>query len=189
MSQISDKRPALLLIDIQRGLDDHAFYGGNRNNLDAEKNMATILQKWRDSGLPVYHVHHSSTNPESPLHPSKPGFAVKEGLEPKGDEPCYTKDVNSAFIGTSLEEDLKKAGIDSVVIVGLTTNHCISTSTRMASNLGFKTFLISDATATFDRTALDGSTIPSETIHQSELASLNGEFATVLSTADFLAKA
>lgn len=187
MSLISDNT-ALLLIDIQTGLDDHAFYGGNRNNPDAEENMAAILQKWRGSCLPVYHVHHSSTNPESPLHPSKPGFAVKQGLEPTSDEPCYTKNVNSAFIGTSLEVDLKDAGITTVVIVGLTTNHCISTSTRMASNLGFETFLVSDATATFDRVALDGSTIPSETIHQSELASLNGEFATVLSTSELLSR-
>ncbi len=179
---------ALLLIDIQQGLDDHEFYGGNRNNPNAEQNMATILQHWRELSLPVYHIHHSSTNPESPLHASKLGFAVKKGLEPAGNEPQYTKNVNSAFIGTSLEDDLKKAGIETVVIVGLTTNHCISTSTRMASNLGFETYLISDATATFDRLALDGSTIPSETIHQAELASLNGEFAKVLSTSDFLSR-
>lgn len=179
---------ALLLIDIQQGLDDHEFYGGNRNNLDAEENMTIILNKWRAKGLPVYHVHHSSRNPESPLHASKPGFAVKEGLEPLEGEPQYTKDVNSAFIGTTLEDDLKNAGVSAVVIVGLTTNHCISTSTRMASNLGFETYLISDATATFDRIAMDGSTIPSETIHQAELASLNEEFATVLSTSDFLSR-
>jgi nicotinamidase-related amidase len=173
---LQSKNTALLLIDIQSGLDDHAFYGGNRNNPNAEENMASILKKWRALGLPVYHIHHSSQNPASPLHSSKPGFAIKEGFEPIEGEPHFTKGVNSAFIGTT------------VVIVGLTTNHCISTSTRMASNLGFETYLISDATATFDRTAMDGSTIPSEVVHQTELASLNKEFATVLSTADFLAK-
>jgi nicotinamidase-related amidase len=185
---LQSKNTALLLIDIQSGLDDHAFYGGNRNNPNAEENMASILKKWRALGLPVYHIHHSSQNPASPLHSSKPGFAIKEGFEPIEGEPHFTKGVNSAFIGTPLEGELNKAGIKTVVIVGLTTNHCISTSTRMASNLGFETYLISDATATFDRTAMDGSTIPSEVVHQTELASLNKEFATVLSTADFLAK-
>lgn len=177
---------ALLLIDIQLGLDDHAYYGGERNNPDAEKNMKALLQKWRNLGLPVYHVRHSSTNPESPLHASKPGFAIKEGLEPRDGEPHYIKEVNSAFIGTSLEQDLKRAGITTVVIVGLTTNHCISTSVRMAGNLGFDTFLVSDATATFDRRGINGQTIPAETLHQAELASLNGEFATVLDTATLL---
>ncbi len=187
MSEISNNT-ALLLIDIQKGLDDHEFYGGNRNNPNAEKNMAAILQRWRELGLSVFHVHHSSRNPDSPLHPSKPGFAVKGGFGPSSGEPSYTKDVNSAFIGTSLKEDLRKAGIDTVVIVGLTTNHCISTSTRMASNLDFKTYLISDATATFDRKALNGSIIPSETVHQTELASLNEEFATVLTTEQLLSR-
>lgn len=182
MSRFLDKNPALLLIDIQQGLDDHSFYGGNRNNPDAEANMTAILQKWRGLGLPVYHVQHSSTNPASPLHASKPGFAIKKGLEPVAGEPHYTKNVNSAFIGTTLEQDLKDAGITTVVIIGLTTNHCISTSVRMASNLGFETILVGNATATFDRVAMDGSTILSETIHQAELATLNDEFATVLDT-------
>jgi nicotinamidase-related amidase len=178
---------ALLLIDIQKGLDDHAYYGGNRNNPDAEANMLNILNKWRALELPVYHVHHSSQNPDSPLHASKQGFAVKEGLEPIDGEPHYTKNVNSAFIGTDLEKDLNKAGIKKVVILGLTTNHCISTSVRMANNLGFETILVSDATATFDRKGINGQIISSETIHQAELASLNEEFASVLSTADLLA--
>lgn len=62
--------------------------------------------------------------------------------------------MNSAFIGTTLKRDLRIDGIDTLVIVGLTTNHCVSTTARMAGSLGFKTFVVSDATAAFDRAAL-----------------------------------
>ncbi|MDT0607117.1 cysteine hydrolase family protein [Croceitalea rosinachiae] len=183
---IETEKPALLLIDIQYGLDDWDFYGGNRNNLQTEENAARFLQRWRVLKLPIYHIRHSSQNPESPLHASKPGFAIKKEVLPITGEPVISKNVNSAFIGTNLENLLKEAGISVVVILGLTTNHCISTSVRMASNLGFKTYLISDATATFDRMGLNGEKFDAELIHQTTLASLNEEFATVLETDSFL---
>jgi len=94
--------------------------------------------------------------------------------------------VNSAFIGTSLERDLRRDGIDTLVIVGLTTNHCVSTTARMAGNLGFTTFVVSDATAAFDRAALDGSMRPAEAVHSGALSDLHGEFATVVETTEIL---
>ncbi len=71
-------------------------------------------------------------------------------------EPIITKEVNSAFIGTNLKEQLDKLNIHTLVIVGITTNHCVSTTTRMAGNFGYETYLISDATATFDRIGIKG---------------------------------
>ena len=179
---LKSKKPALLLIDIQLGLDEWDYYGGNRNNLRAEYNAAKILQEWRLLALPVYHVKHSSQNPDSPLHVSKPGFEIKEEVRPQKDEMVITKTVNSAFIGNDLEQQLHNANISTLVVVGLTTNHCVSTSVRMASNLGFETFLIADATATFDRVGINGETFDAELVHQTTLASLNEEFATILTT-------
>lgn len=177
---------ALLLIDIQKGLDESAFYGGNRNNPDAEKNAAALLAQWRNLGLPIFHIMHRSQNPESPLHASKPGFVIKESVKPLPEEPVIVKDVNSAFIGTDLLERLQKDNISTVVIAGLTTNHCVSSSARMASNLGLKTYVISDATATFDSTSIDGKIIQAEMMHQTALASLQNEFATITDTAGIL---
>ncbi|WP_350285392.1 cysteine hydrolase family protein [uncultured Croceitalea sp.] len=183
---LNSKKPALLLIDIQLGLDDWDYYGGNRNNLRAEYNAAKLLQEWRSLALPIFHVKHSSQNHNSPLHSSKPGFNIKEEVKPEKDETVITKNVNSAFIGTGLEQQLKELDISTVVVVGLTTNHCISTSVRMAANLGFETFLIADATATFDRVGINGETFDAELVHQTSLASLNEEFATVITTEHLL---
>ena len=107
---------------------------------------------------------------------------LKGEVKPIGGEPVIEKDVNSAFIGTDLKERLESKGIKDLVIVGLTTNHCVSTSTRMAGNLGFHVLLISDATATFDLVGISGELFDAETIHQTALASLNNEFAKVINT-------
>ncbi len=176
---------ALILIDVQEGLDEPVW--GTRNNPDAEANMARLLAAWRTHQRPIYHIQHMSTNPNSPLRPHLPGNAIKRVVAPQGDEPIIQKTVNSAFIGTDLEARLRAADIQTVVIVGLTTNHCVETSARMAGNLGFETFVVADATATFDRTGFDGIHYPADTVHAVALASLHNEFATVIKTADLLA--
>ncbi len=179
---LKTKNPALLLIDMQEGFDNEAHWGGNRNNKDAEKKIKHILETWRKLQLPVFHIIHSSQDPKSPLHKSQPGFKIKDELKPIDSEPLIIKHVNSAFIGTSLKEQLTTQNIQTLVIVGLTTNHCISTTTRMAGNYGFNTILISDATATFDRKGVNGELFSADVIHNTTLANLSEEFAQILTT-------
>ena len=185
MTSVTDKT-ALIVVDVQDGLDDPRW--GKRNNPDAEGNIARLLATWRRRGRPIYHVQHMSTNPNSPLRPNQPGNAIKRIVAPQADEPVIQKTVNSAFIGTDLEDRLRQAGIQSMVIVGLTTNHCVETTARMAGNLGFTTFVVDDATATFDRSGFDGAHYPAETVHAISLASLHEEFATILRTDQLLDK-
>ena len=80
-----------------------------------------------------------------------PGFDFKPEAQPLDGEPVITKDVNSAFIGTDLEARLREQGVEAVALVGLTTDHCVSTTARMAANLGFETWVLGDAMATHDR--------------------------------------
>jgi nicotinamidase-related amidase len=185
MSKTNLHNPALLLIDIQKGFENIDYWGGQRNNPDAELRASELLQIWRAHHLPVYHIQHCSSNTTSPLHETNVGNAFNDLVTPIADEPVIQKNVNSAFIGTNLQTQLDNAKISTLVIVGLTTDHCISTTTRMAGNLGYETYLVSNATATFNKKGFDGQHYAAELIHETALASLHKEFATVVTT-DFI---
>jgi nicotinamidase-related amidase len=174
----------LLIVDVQQGLDHPKF--GVRNNPQAEQNMARLLKLWRGKKRPLIHIQHLSTEPNSPLRPELPGVSFKPEVQPLDGETIIQKSVNSAFIGTNLQAMLDEQGIDTLVIVGLTTDHCISTTARMAGNLGYKTFVVSDATATFPRIGYNGRNFSAEDIHDITLTSLHKEFAEVVSTEQVL---
>ena len=177
---------ALLVIDVQKGLDDPKY--GERNNPDAERNMASLLALWRDRGRPIVHVQHMSVEPGSPLRPELPGNGIKPDVAPRSGEPVFRKTRSSAFTGTELESHLRSLGIEQLVLVGLTTDHCVSSTARSAADLGFRTLVVSDATATHERRGADGNHHGAEEMHRAALASLQGEFASIHRTEELLSR-
>ncbi|OCL26518.1 isochorismatase [Orenia metallireducens] len=180
------KNPVLLIIDVQKAFEDLKW--GTRNNLDAEEKISSLLDMWRERDYPVIHVQHLSQSETSPLRPGQPGCEFKDEVKPLAGEKVIQKRVNSAFIGTELESYLRENQFDKLVICGLTTNHCVSTTTRMAGNLGFNTFLVADGTATFNRKNYDGQEFSADEVHEISLANLHKEFATVVTMADIVQK-
>lgn len=180
----SEKDVALILIDIQQGFDLPRW--GKRNNSDAEANSQKILQNWRAAERLIIHIKHDSVDPASPLYPGQSGNQIKAIVQPQDDEPVLVKHVNSAFIGTDLEQRLHLQDIHTIVLVGLTTDHCVSTTARMGANLGFNVVVVADATATFDRVNYDGIHYIAQQMHDTALTSLNGEFARVMQTQELL---
>jgi nicotinamidase-related amidase len=179
------RKCALIVIDMQNGFDDVTW--GTRNNPSAEVCVAQLLKAWREAAAPVIHVHHHSSIPAGLFRPGSRGSEPKPPAVPQDGEAVYHKRVNSAFIGTTLERDLRSQGIESLVIVGLTTNHCISTTARMAGNLGFDTYVVADATATFERLGADGRLRRADEVHNAALGDLHGEFAEVVDTKTVIA--
>ena len=175
-------RTALLLIDVQQGFDQIAAAGIRRNNPQALARIAELLNAFRAANARVIHIRHASTEPDSVFRPERPGFAAIPLARENPGEAVIVKTVNSAFIGTRLEALLRAEKIETLVIAGATTNHCVETTTRMAGNLGFDVRLVEDACWTFDRTGPDGHKHSAQDIHRMSLANLSGEFATIVAT-------
>ncbi|GGE87274.1 cysteine hydrolase family protein [Mycetocola zhadangensis] len=186
MSLNINDRTALVVIDVQQGFEDAAWWGP-RNNPDCEANIELLLAEWRNGQRPIVFVQHSSTNPLSPLHPSNPGHALKVFVSGEPDL-LVDKSVNSSFHGTpDLHDWLQSNTISSLVICGITTNHCCETTARVAGNLGYQVFFALDATHTFDRKDVDGGNVHAAELSRITGVNLHEEFATVVNTQSLLA--
>lgn len=178
------ERTALLVIDVQRGLDEPGL--GRRDNPHCESNVAALLAGWREAGRPVVFVRHDSTQPDSPLRPDRPGNAFKEIVTGEPDL-LVVKHTNSAFFGApDLHGWLQERGIIGVAISGVQTNYCCEATARMASDLGYETLFVIDATHTFDLPAYGGGILSAEELARATASTLRDEVAEIVRTADLL---
>ena len=174
----------LIIIDVQKAIDHPSW--GRRNNLQAESNMARLLNHWRETQRPIVHVRHLSTEPDSTYRPGQSGCDFKEVVLPRAGERIVDKQVNCAFIGTDLEDWLRSNSYQTLMVTGVITNNSVEATVRVAGNLGFDTYVISDATATFDKWDLDQKLHLAEDVHALSLANMHGEYATVVDTENVL---
>ena len=175
---------ALILIDLQNAIDDPSW--GQRNNPGAERNVASLLRIWRATHRPVYHVRHDSPEPTSHYRPGQMGNDFKPEAQPVAGEIIIPKRTNSAFIGTDLEQLLRRANQTLLVMAGVITNNCVEATVRMAGNLGFNAWLVEDATFTFGRKDWRGVWRTADEVHAMSLANLDGEYCSVIRTDQIL---
>jgi nicotinamidase-related amidase len=173
-------RIALLIVDVQKGFGDPVW--GERNNPDAEANIAALIEGWRAASQPVVYVRHDSSEDGSPFTPGQPGNDFDELLT---GEPALVvaKNVNSAFHGDpDLAAWLREEGIQRIAVCGIQTNMCCETTARVAANLGFDTDFVLDATYTFGLPSQDGGTISADELSRVTAANLDPEFGRVVTT-------
>ena len=170
-------RAVLLPVDMQRAFDEPQW--PRRWNKAVDSNGSALLAGWREAGRPIIHVKHDSVTPGSILAPDHPGNAFRPGFEPLAGEPIVAKSVNSAFIGTDLDLRLKRLGARHVVVFGISTDMCVSTTVRTGANMGWDMIIVPEACDCFDLPDGRGGIIPAEQIHSAHIATLAFEFARV----------
>lgn len=172
--------PALLIIDMQKAIDDPKW--GRRGQPQTEDNLQLLLAAWRERRLPVVHIRHDLTDPQSPYRSGTEGNEFKAVVEPQIGEPVVDKRTNNAFIGTDLMDVLDELQIRSLVIGGVLLENSVDATVRMAANLGFEVIIPQDAVASTERTDLQGRVWSAEDVHALTLAVLQGEYAQIKTT-------
>lgn len=178
---------SLLLIDIQND-----YFPSGRMELvgamDAARNAALLVGRFRSTGREVLHVQHIARSPQAAFFlPGTEGAEIHPLVAPAPNEPVFVKAFPNSFRETGLLEHLRKAGTDSLVVAGMMSQRCVDTTVRAAFDLGFSLRLAHDACATRDLEFL-GEVVPAAQVHASFMAALGVGFARVLSTREVLAE-
>lgn len=181
-------KTALLLIDIQN--DYFPGFEGSRMvlpNMDkASEKAAQLLKEARANAAKIVHIKHVMTSDAAPFFkPGTVGAEIHESVAPKLEETVIEKPRPNSFLGTDLENHLREADIEQLVICGAMTQMCIDASVRAAVDLGFAVSVAKDACAAADIT-YDGAQIPADTVHAAILAPLAASYAEVLPASDCL---
>ncbi len=182
-------RPAVLVVDVAMAYLDPAspLYAGVE---DAVASAARVVDAARAAGHPVVHSrvviapdgsdagHFWRKVPSlrvfvagSPLGEPVPALAPRAG------EVVVTKQYASAFFGTGLAATLHRLGVDTVVVVGLTTSGCVRASALDALQHGFVPVVVADAVGDRDPRP-----------HQANLLDLQAKYADVVDEAEAVAE-
>jgi nicotinamidase-related amidase len=176
---------ALLIIDIQRDY----FPGGAYPLVGPEaaaRNAARVLTAFRAAGEAVVHLQHVWDAPDARfMRPGTDGVEIHELVAPADGELLLRKAEPNGFLGTPLEAELQRRGIDELVVAGMMSSMCVDATVRAAADLGFRTTVVHDACAAPDL-AFEGVEVPGATVHAAFMAALDGNYATVVA-ADALA--
>jgi nicotinamidase-related amidase len=183
-----EKPDALLIIDVQMDFVARRDAGFQWGNPQADHRIAALLAGFRAAAIPVIHVHHHDPDVGSDFHKDAPGAAVQPCAAPLPGEQLVIKHGSSAFIGTGLEQGLRDAGVQRLVIAGGAANYCVESTARMAGNLGFATTVVGDALLNFHHRLRDGRLFPATDVLAMTLANLDGEFARIAATDQVLAE-
>ena len=153
--QLQAKKTALVLIDLQHGIVNMAPNGGAA----VIEQAAQLARRFRALGAPVVLVKVAfpggplapqvQTDAQITLPPAMPAGWDQhvDALGHDAGDIIITKRQWGAFYGTDLELQLRRRGIDTIVLGGIATNFGVESTARQAWELGYAVVLAEDACA------------------------------------------
>lgn len=171
-------KEALLIIDVQND-----YFPGGANELShpfgAEKRIRELIAESRICGRPVIYIQHFNPPGDTFFLEGTFGAEISERIKPQPEDKVIVKRYPNSFLETELDEYLKSLRVDTLIVCGMMTHMCVDTTVRAAMDYGYQVKLVADACATMDL-ALNGETIPAETVQKAFIAALDGVFATII---------
>lgn len=142
---MSSNDTALLIIDVQESFRHQPYYRDEEVTAYIERQQALIDGANR-KGIPVVQIFHVEN--EGPFSEASGFVKVLAPIKIKPDA-VFRKRRHSALVGTGLDVWLVCHGIKRIIVSGIRTEQCCETTTRQASDLGYRVDFVSEATLTF----------------------------------------
>lgn len=176
-------KTALVIIDMQRMMQDRMAAGRDHVNPGAPDRIAALASAFRREGRPVIHIRHRDADPSSPLHPDAPGYPPMACAQALDGEPVFVKRTSSGFASTGLESYLRQEGITDLVVTGAVAGFCVNSTVRSGADLGFAMSVVRDAVLGFD---LPAANLSAQAIFDVTMALLDADFATLVESSFWL---
>jgi nicotinamidase-related amidase len=146
MTTLKDRpKTALVVVDVQNGV---VSGNGSPRRDEVVANIAGLVEKARDEGVPVVWVQHHDED----LVRGSDEWRIVPELSPDEAEPLVEKSYGDSFEDTTLESVLEEKGVGRLVVVGAQTDACIRSTLHGAFARGYDALLVSDAHTTQDST-------------------------------------
>ena len=151
---LDPKKTALVVIDLQKGIVGRPT--APYPSAEVMQRSNRLAKKLREKGGTAIYVHVDMANflqlpadapmrdPSAPPPPASASELVPEAGHQSGDL-LITKRHWGAFAGTGLEQELRKRGVDTVVLTGIATNIGVESTARQGTGLGFAFVIVEDA--------------------------------------------
>ena len=149
-------------------------------------NAAKLLARARAAGTPIFHIAHKG-RPGGLFDRSAERGAIVAELAPLPGEPVIEKGLPNAFAGTDLQAKLAATERKDIILAGLMTHMCVSSTARAALDLGYRITVDANSCATRDLPDGRGGSIAAATVHDVALAELSDRFAVIARGDDALA--
>jgi nicotinamidase-related amidase len=141
---------ALLVIDVQCAMFD--TYGPPYQGEQVVERICGLIARARQAGAPVMFVQHCTET--GAFQPGTPGWWIHPALAPRDGEVVIQKRTPNCFKDTTLDKEMERAGVRTLVIAGMQTEFCVDTTCRAAFDRGYGVILAEDAHTTFDTSTL-----------------------------------
>lgn len=177
-------KKALLIIDVQNDYFKNGKYPLYKPEQALEK-VKRLVECFRKQNLPIIYIQHVSSKQSGFFVPDTEGVKLHSEISPSGNEAVVIKHFPNSFQQTVLADELIKNEVTDLVICGMMTHMCVDTTVRAAKERGYNVTLIEDGCATRSLEH-SGSTISADTVQKVYMASLNQQFAEVITCEEFL---
>jgi nicotinamidase-related amidase len=173
---------ALLVIDVQGSFRARKEWSTFANPYITD-HVQALVETFRADGDPVFWILHASPGSGGVFDPALGHVRIMAEFDPLPDEPVIVKTSVNAFTTTNLQQQLVERGIRDLVVCGIRTEQCCETTTRVASDLGFRVTFVTDATTTSSA----GSLTAEQIIERTEEVLRERDFATIATTRGIIA--